>query len=826
MNRQQHKPGPLVSEMILGSILSLLVILGLFQEWSLPRMVEHAAYDLRALRWDGGQVTDKLVIVGVDQESLDHVGRWPWPRGYVGQLLELLHRHRAKVIGIVFPLSEPDHPLGVQELQALEKKVTAQATALARVKELRAIRKNLKAQTGDLSASAKPRSSAKDPELRFLEEVYGTILRDLHHAQSGLDQDGRFAQALARTPEVLLPVALDLSPLPGEEFPELFGATLANTAKGPVAPGSGTPIAPVADLHPPLAKFLLEGVALGHIHIQPDEDGVVRDDLLLVQYRRHLFPSMALRALSLYLNLPPGEIDVLPGKEVVMGELHIPTDASLRLPIRFNNRTDSFKIVPAYQVLTGKVGEETFRDKLVLIGPVAKGIAPRYPTPVGSTLSGAEIVASSLQTLLTQRFLSPPLWVPIAERVMLLGAAAFLILLLPRLRLGPGGLQVALIVAAYLAVAGYVLVSRGYVMAVLPPTVLLGLGFLTVAAKRTMVARIRGGVEPKPGSEAVSLGKPAQAPDRSPLPSQMIGKDGTVVMDSGALRRTLGRYEIVRELGRGAMGVVYLCRDPNINRFVAIKTLRLDEVEPDQLEQVKARFFREAQSAGKLSHPNIVTIYDAGEEGPLGYIVMEVVDGVDLKASRKKEVLLPVSRVLEILVKVAEALDYAHRQGIVHRDIKPSNIMVMKDGTVKVTDFGIARIITGSRTDTGVVLGTPNYMSPEQLTGAKVDGRSDIFSLGVVLFELLTGAHPFDAEDVTTLMYHIANQPHRPPRDARPDMPACCVPIIDRALHKDAASRYQRALEMAQALQACLGDQSWIRDEGSEEYADSRRHQN
>jgi serine/threonine-protein kinase len=279
--------------------------------------------------------------------------------------------------------------------------------------------------------------------------------------------------------------------------------------------------------------------------------------------------------------------------------------------------------------------------------------------------------------------------------------------------------------------------------------------------------------------------------------------EGTVIVTGGAARPTLGRYEIEKELGRGAMGTVFLGKDPKINRFVAIKTLRLDEVDAEMVAGVKERFFREAESAGRLNHPNIVTIHDAGEEQELGYIAMEVLDGKDLKEWCRKDNLLPVKQVLEIVADVADALDYAHSQDVVHRDIKPANIMMQKDGTVKVTDFGIARITTSSKTQTGVLLGTPNYMSPEQITSTKVDGRADIFSLGVVLFEMLTGEKPFQSDNAATLMFQIAKEPHPSILKIRPDLPATCEAVIDRALQKAADQRYQRASEMAQALRTC-----------------------
>jgi len=278
------------------------------------------------------------------------------------------------------------------------------------------------------------------------------------------------------------------------------------------------------------------------------------------------------------------------------------------------------------------------------------------------------------------------------------------------------------------------------------------------------------------------------------------GDIGADLTDSGA-RPTLGRYEIVDELGRGAMGVVYKGEDPKIHRTVAIKTLRLSDFEDNVVEEVKERFFREAESAGLLTHPNIVTIYDCGEEQDLAYIAMEYLDGETLEEFARKDRLLPVRETLSIVAQVAEALDYAHGRGVVHRDVKPANIMRLRDhGFIKVTDFGIARITSSSKTKTGVVLGTPSYMSPEQISGKKVDGRSDIFSLGIVLFEMLTGQKPFEGEDLTALMYQIAREPHPGPRSINPRIPPVVEKIIGKALKKDPAERYQRASQMAAHL--------------------------
>jgi serine/threonine-protein kinase len=267
----------------------------------------------------------------------------------------------------------------------------------------------------------------------------------------------------------------------------------------------------------------------------------------------------------------------------------------------------------------------------------------------------------------------------------------------------------------------------------------------------------------------------------------------------------LGRYRVLKELGRGAMGLVYLGKDPTIQRFVAIKTMRLDQLDhDDKLQEVKARFFREAESTGRLSHPNIVTIYDAGEENDLGYIAMELIEGTPLKQWARKPNLMPINEVLLTVATVADALDYAHQQGIVHRDIKPANIMLTKDRIVKVMDFGIAKMASSSKTQTNIVLGTPTYMSPEQIAGKKVDGRSDIFSLGVVLFELLTGQLPFTADNLSAVLFSIAHHPHPAIQTLRADLPPMVQEIVDRALQKELPHRYRRAEEFASELRACL----------------------
>lgn len=284
---------------------------------------------------------------------------------------------------------------------------------------------------------------------------------------------------------------------------------------------------------------------------------------------------------------------------------------------------------------------------------------------------------------------------------------------------------------------------------------------------------------------------------------------GTMLLDGGAVEKPmLGRYQVEKELGKGAMGVVYLGKDPKIGRVVAIKTMALSqEFEGEELTDARERFFREAETAGRLQHQNIVTIFDAGEEHDLAYIAMEFLKGRDLTEHCKSDNLLPVPVVLGIVARVAEALAYAHSQQVVHRDIKPANIMYERTSdTVKVTDFGIARITDSSKTKTGLVLGTPSFMSPEQLAGKRVDGRSDLYSLGVMLYQLLAGVLPFRGESMAELMYKIANEPAPDIRKVRPDLPAALTVILSRAMTKSPEDRYQDGAIFAVELREVIAE--------------------
>ena len=328
------------------------------------------------------------------------------------------------------------------------------------------------------------------------------------------------------------------------------------------------------------------------------------------------------------------------------------------------------------------------------------------------------------------------------------------------------------------------------------------LGGVVIVVGAVLLARLARQVKRRAvraASEESTVLQPA-APNRAAV------RDAAEKPAVEPLPALIGRYRIEKRLGRGAMGEVFLGRDADTGQLAAIKTLALaQEFAPDELAEVRARFFREAETAGRLLHQNIVAILDSGEDGDLAFIAMEYLAGTDLRPFTRPSQLLPLPQVASVVARIADALAYAHSSNVVHRDVKPANVMYDQAGDeVRVMDFGIARITDSSRTKTGMVLGTPSYMSPEQLLGRKVDGRSDLYSLGVMLYQMACGQLPFVGQSMGQLMLRIANEACPDVRAANPQVPEALAAVIERAMRKDAAQRFQTGDEMARALRACF----------------------
>ncbi len=303
--------------------------------------------------------------------------------------------------------------------------------------------------------------------------------------------------------------------------------------------------------------------------------------------------------------------------------------------------------------------------------------------------------------------------------------------------------------------------------------------------------------KPERADAVIQWMKKTQGPATPENKFSLGGKKGTP--------QRLGRYVIERKVGRGAMGAVYLAKDPRINRAVALKVIPIEkEFEDEELEEARLRFFREAESAGRLTHPNIITVFDCGEDKHLAYIAMEYLHGVPLTQFTDPKKLLAPNKALELCARTAEALDYAHNQGVIHRDIKPANVLYsLRQDLLKISDFGVARLTDNNRTKTGIVLGTPMYMSPEQLNAEALTGHSDLFSLGVTLYELLVGETPFKATNIAVLMTKITTEDPAPVSNRRPGVPPSVDAVLFKALAKRPEDRFTNGAEMAIALRNC-----------------------
>ena len=486
------------------------------------------------------------------------------------------------------------------------------------------------------------------------------------------------------------------------------------------------------------------------------------------------------------------------------------------------------------ELAASRVPAGRFTGQIVVIGDGPGTLS----VPTGDGLAVGEAIAQRVDSLEADNYAVVPRLARLATALALFAVIVYAGLIGPRLQL-PARFGFALLLAAGLLVLELVLLAEARLW--VP---------LTLAAIAAPLATIAAALMPAPKSQPVArpepiVPRPASPPRRIAEPPRATPRTGTAPMPapepapvSGSeslkhisetleareeepsqadvadvllgrskrpQRPKLGRYELERELGRGAMGTVYLGRDPRINRVVAVKAIPIvEEFTDSELAEARARFFREAEMAGRLRHPGIVTVYDAGEDGGIAWIAMEYLQGEILSQYTVAERLLPPATVLEVVARIADALDYAHSQDVVHRDIKPANVLYdPATRQIKITDFGIARLTNTSATRSGIVLGTPSFMAPEQLEGRNVTGRSDLFALGVTLFQLLAGQLPFRADSMTGLMYKIANSQHPPLKTIRPDLPPCVTSIIDRSLQKDPAQRYASGAEMAKALRAC-----------------------
>jgi serine/threonine-protein kinase len=554
---------------------------------------------------------------------------------------------------------------------------------------------------------------------------------------------------------------------------------------------------------------------------------------------------------------------------IIIGNRKIPTDRQFNILINFDSKQNSFRRYSFSDIAHNRVPEEKLKNKIVLIGITAPGHYERFATPLGSKTSTAELNAQCTANIYMGNTVHRPVWAWLLEAAAMLYIWFFLLLIIPRVSWKIGGKILLASLVIWLITYVILYLGPGYWFQVYGPFLLSSSGFAFIQINRkyfstkqidetTETNKTLGLTFQSQGMLDLAFDKFMKCSLKDPtvkdllynlgldferkrmhnkavavyehiaragkfkdlkkriqrlkeaegkvvLGSPSSGADATLILDSAETLPTLGRYEVLKELGRGAVGTVYLGRDPKINREVAIKVLRYDEVSKneEQLTELKKRFYREAEAAGRLNHPNIVTIYDVGEDYDLTYIAMELLNGKDLSSYCREVNRLPVAKVLEIIGSVAEALDYAHKNGVVHRDIKPANIMLLEGNQIKVADFGIARLPDSTRTQTGDIFGTPNYMSPEQVAGKKVDGRSDLFSLGAVMYKLLTGKQPFQADTMAAIMNNIGKANYIPLTKFSADYPKCCIKIVNKLLTKGVSKRFQNAAAVVQKINDC-----------------------
>ncbi len=817
-----------------------------FQGSAFLQGLEGAVYD-RGVGMSTRDSGDDIRVIAIDDYSINNLGRWPWSREVHAAMVELLSDAGAKVIAPVILYSEEQKDAGLPLIEGLAKQFD------------------------------EARFTGPQEEI----ESYRGSLRD---AQRTLDTDSKLAESFANADNVVLGmqfIQTDGVPVgnPDRALPDYVNKyALTHVPNSMDFPGEA--LLQTGDAFAPIPSLGQRAIGIGHILNPQDADGSVRREQLVIKNYDAYYASQSLMIAAKSLNLDVSDIIVNLGDSVLLQNLEIRTDFNMGMQTFFYGTQEGgrepFPVTSFYDVYTGKVTPDTFKDKVILIGGTAFGVGTSFVTPISENMAPILIMAHNVASLLNAHFFISPTWAGMAQLLVFFVVAGYLIAVLPRLKAGVAATLSAVLFVALIAAELGLMTSSGMWLEFATPATLLFIGHLLITTKRFLVAeagKVRADSESAESNKNLGLAMQQKGDldmaferfRRCPMDESIMETlynlaldyerkrqfnkahsvyqymtehdpkfrdldtrlnrakkleetvllggagagpaSGTMLLDDGGVSKPmLGRYEVEKELGKGAMGVVYLGRDPKINRVVAIKTMALaQEFEADELEEVKARFFREAETAGRLQHPNIVTIYDAGEEHDLAYIAMEFLEGHDLSVHTKKDDLLPLPLVLGIVFKSAMALDYAHKQNVVHRDIKPANLMYdPKKKSVKITDFGIARITDSSKTKTGMVLGTPSYMSPEQLSGKKVDGRSDLFSLGVMLYQLASGDLPFKGDSMATLMFKIANDEPPDILEIRPDLAKSkpgLAAVVRKSMTKDADARYQTGTEMARDLQ-------------------------
>ncbi|MCP4634369.1 MAG: CHASE2 domain-containing protein [candidate division Zixibacteria bacterium] len=726
-------------------LLSILItVFAIFLALEKPSYIEKFELSINDIIYnlgvDKGNLDD-IIIVGIDDQSINKIGRWPWHRNRLAELVSGIALQNPKVIGL-------------------------------------------------------------------------DVLLQRDFEQDTLGYTDQLASAIKAAGNVVVPYYFTLSKsgqIVDDDTPEFIYRNSYVLFDNPLTIGS-YPIPRAKEVFPPADQIGTAASAVGYVNIIPDIDNKVRYEPMVVSYNSHYFPSFASQISRLYLGLSAGGVKVNGGKSIQIGSTEVRTDASMRIPIKYSGGYNTFKYISALDILDGNVKSGKLVSKIILVGYVAADNRDIVATPLTEVLPGVEKQASVIENLINANILRGVKAVAWINLLIMLLFGAFGILVLPKLSLN---FRLLMILGCLFLLfnAGYFVFANFEIM----------LQFFYPALELVMFL----GIAPLYSTEQ-SIGRSKQT--RVPVTRQdsTIGAGSIGISEHSEASQTIitnisniekmGRYKIEGILGKGAMGTVYKGIDPAIGRPVAIKTIRIDIIDSqdEQAEMVK-RLTAEAHSAGKLSHPNIITIYDVGQERNLQYIAMEFLQGKTLEEIVKEEKEIDPMRVAKFMMQTADALSYAHSQKVVHRDIKPANIMIIEDDIVKVMDFGIARTDNMHMTQTGITVGTPNYISPEQLQGGEVDGRADIFSSGVVLYETLCGQKPFKGDNISALVVQILNFQPEKPSSFNPTVSDELDRITMKALEKDRTKRYQKAGELVTDLKKVLGDNIPIVETGEQQ---------
>ena len=834
------------SDRFIGLIVVLVVYL--FSGSDFLRQFDNAAFDLGVKFSSSRLASPNVVVVAIDNNSLDDLGAWPWPRDILADIVKRISLARPAVIGITLPFDKKQSSSGLEYIQQLKTLFDKDKKSYNRSARILLNRAENNLDTDQLLANSFRNA--------------GRIVLALPYQLSTKKNQGRLPtlnRYLKR---------YELKKVSGIPENTSWFASLFNDAPVPLA----------SVIYPPIKSLARFVGAVGHIDLGIGNVSTFRSEPLVLQYGKHYLPSFSLMLAIRNNNKSTRDIQVDLEQGVKMDGEKVATDKQLRVYPRFyqgKDGGDAFKIISASEVYHNRVLPKHLRNKIVIVGITTRQHTKIIPTALGSPMAPALVAAHTVSSLVNgeqYRFLDDTKMIQVLCYLLV---ALYLILLLPKLRLTTGLVVSILLLIAFINAHFIAMIASSTWLPIMIPAFALVIGHILIGFKH-IIEQSFSGVKQELSDANLSLGKSfheqgqldqAYEKYRKCIKTadglhslynlgldyerkrqlnkatsvfkyiesfdenysdvqERIGRNveasealtfggsakknsnmnGTLILSSPGIQKpTIGRYSIDEEIGRGAMGMVYLGHDPKIGRTVAIKTMMLSqEFEGDKLDDVKRRFFREAETAGKLDHPNIVTIYDVGEDQDLSYIAMDYIKGRPLSDYCKPDNLLSADEVFDVIVKVTAGLDYAMSQNVVHRDIKPANIIYDRETrAVKITDFGVACLTDVSKTKTGTILGSPSYMSPEQLAGKKVDGRSDLFSLGITFYQLLTGELPFISESMASLMYKIANEKHPDIRMFRPDLPACTSTIMNKALHKDLEKRFQSGERMAGALERC-----------------------